>query len=226
MRQIELSTTHDDISAGLDALAPHVNRDGVRAVAQEQVDEGEWVRFRWTLSDGSPLWEGIGRCDSCSPVNGSGFALELRELTLDPRNEAVHERILLVGFGGRSTGEHPAVETPERIPSEAPPPGPSRYAAPGERKPAASAKLAAPLRGALRPKPRSVDGWGTVGKAQPTEVAVPVELVERAQQMVRRLKLGAPALARGRWDEQRVLEVALRMGLESLEGLLKTRDEL
>ena len=55
---------------------------------------------------------------------------------------------------------------------------------------------------------------------------MPVELVERAQQMVRRLKLGAPALARGRWDEQRVLEVALRMGLESLEGLLKTRDEL
>ena len=226
MRQIELSTSHEDISAGLDALASHVKRERVRAVATEQVDAGEWVRFRWTLSDGSPLWEGVGRCERCEPLGGAAFELDLRELTLDPRNEALHERILLVGEAGRATGAHQAVAPVERIPSEAPPPAEPKRTGYASAPTRASAKLSAPLRDALRPKPRSGDGWAAVPKAKAREVQVPAELVERAQQMVRRLKLGAPALARGRWDEQRVLEVALRMGLESLEGLLKTRDEL
>lgn len=224
-RVLTIRTDHEDMAAAVQALAPQLSGTALRLTAPESVGVGDWVRFRWLLRDATVFWEGVGRCASCRPSaspgdRGARFAVELSDLSFDARNEAMFERIQLGAEEGRPTGELPQVPargpSPLRRYSSVPPP--PRRALPPAPPPA---KLSSVVKAALRPKPGGPPPRAT---SKPSTVAAPAELAERARTLSRRLNLAAPSLARGRWTEERVLEAALRMGIEALEGLIDSRD--
>jgi hypothetical protein len=220
-RLVTLPTDHTAVSDALDAIAPLVDESSVRIGVFETINGGEWVRFRFVLADGSPVWEGVGRCEVCSPVGDDRYELTLVQLSFDARNEVMFERILMFGAQGPRTGPHPRLpkegEVPENpVPRYSPVPPPPR-----KPPPQPAAKLSTIVKERLRPKP----GAPPPAESRPGALECPPEFAERARELSRRLNLMAPSLARGRWTEARVLEAALRMGLDSLEGLLAKRDE-
>lgn len=221
-RVLTIRTDHEDMAAAVRALAPQVSETTLRMMSGEAVEVGSWVRFRWLLSDQTVFWEGVGRCESCRPTDGR-HALVLGSLSFDARNEAMFERIQLGAEEGRTTGEHPQVPKegvrPKPRYSSVPPP--PRRALPAPPPPA---KLASVVKSALRPKPGAPPAPRPIAASKPMTVTASGELAERARTLSRRLNLAAPSLARGRWTEQRVLEAALRMGIEALEGLVAARD--
>ncbi len=216
---LTLSTEQTEISQALDSLAPLVEESSIRVAVKESVERGAWVRFRFTLRDGSSVWEGAGRCDACLPINGSGaHELVLTELSFDPRNEVFFERLLLFGAKGPRTGPH------KRLPDEVQPiERPRTPPAPAPRKPIPPppAKLSTLNRTQARPLVRREEQPPPRAAA----IAVSEELLERASTLARRLNVVAPSLARGRWSDARVVETALRMGIESLEGLTRNRHD-
>lgn len=205
-RVLSLPTDHTDVAAAVASITERITDSFIRVPSAEAVGAGEWVRFRWLLADGLAFFEGVGRCETARALEG-GYELVLGALSFDAKNEAMFERILLSAEGGPSTGRHTPVRA-RKVDEIGP-----RYASvpPKPAKPP-PAKLDQVVKSALKPKPPA---------PPPSSGAIPAELRERARQLARRLNLVAPSLARGRWTEERVIESALRMGIESLEGLVK-----
>lgn len=215
---LTIRTDHEDMAAAVRAIAPEVSETTVRISAERAIEPGTWVRFRWLLRDETVFWEGVGRAESCRPAGGR-YALVLGSLSFDAKNEAIFERIQLGAEEGRVTGEPPAPMAPKPRYSSLPPP--PRRALPAAPPPT---KLASVVRSALRPKPSVPPPAPRQRPITPVSVKASGELVERARTLSRKLNLAAPSLARGRWTEQRVLDVALRMGIDALEGLAASRD--
>lgn len=218
-RVVTIRTDHEDMAAAVEALAPHVSETSISMTMPEAMDVGEWARFRWLLRDGTVFWEGVGRAASSRPA-GERCTVVLESLSFDARNEAMFERIQLGLEEGRRTGAHPQVpkaESVRPVPRYSSVPPPPRRAAPPAPPPA---KLPPMVKAGLRPKP----GAPPRPAMKPGGVAASAELAERARVLSRQLNLAAPSLARGRWTEERVLEAALRMGIEALEGLIAARD--
>lgn len=246
-------------------VAPRVTASTLRIPVPREEKAGRWLRFRYTLKDGSPLLEGVGRCKLCRAADGAGnIEAILHELTFDPRNEAMFERLLHYDNGVR-TGRpppSPASRAKTKVPrapalprySTAPPPpknklppalpgkaprgpGPTTGGAPrGPRESPHklshrggvrdSAKLSTALRDALRPKPRSLRpgrGERGLGHVSEGDEARPLEVGagewEEARNLSRYLNVKMPALAKGKWNDERVLREALRMGLAALHRL-------
>lgn len=219
-RVVTIRTDHEDMARAVEALAPHVSEASVSITIPEAIGVGEWARFRWLLRDGTVFWEGVGRAASSRPA-GERCTVVLESLSFDARNEAMFERIQLGIEEGRRTGEHPQlpkVESVRPAPRYSSVPPPPRRAVPPAPPPA---KLPPMVKAGLRPKPGGPPPPRPALK--PSGVAAPAELAERARALSRQLNLAAPSLARGRWTEERVLEAALRMGIEALEGLIAAR---
>jgi len=221
-RVVTIRTDHEDMAAAVEALAPHVSESSIAMTVPEPIGVGEWARFRWLLRDETVFWEGVGRA-ATSRQAGGRLTVVLDTLTFDARNEAMFERIQLGLEEGRRTGEHPQLPKVESVKpaprySSVPPP-PRRAVAPAPP----PAKLPPMVKAGLRPKPGAPPPTPRP-PLKPSGVAAPGELADRARVLSRQLNLAAPSLARGRWTEERVLEVALRMGVEALEGLIAARD--
>lgn len=220
-RVVTIRTDHEDMASAVEALAPHVSESAVSLAVAEPIGPGQWVRFRWLLRDATVFWEGVGRCAS-SRRAGERFTVVLESLSFDARNEAMFERIQLGLEEGRRTGEHPQLPKAKSVrpaPRYSSVPPPPRRAAPQAPPPA---KLPPLVKAGLRPKPGAPPRPHR--PLEPSGVSASGELAERARVLSRQLNLAAPSLARGRWTEERVLEVALRMGVEALEGLIAARD--
>ncbi|MCC6873712.1 MAG: hypothetical protein IT378_05315 [Sandaracinaceae bacterium] len=214
-------------------LAPRVEAESVRIPLEKSAALGEWIRFRWALRDGTSFWEGVGRCKRCE-AGASGFEATLTELIFDPRNEAMFERIQLVG-GGHTTGTHTPIPPAGAVAAAMAPPPPEpapRYSATAQElkpklkaAPPPSSKLSDVLKDVLRPKPRSIPPPAPgAAPTQKHKLDVEASQLAEAAELARKLNLSAPSLARGRWTEDRVLEAALRMGLKSLRGLTERSD--
>lgn len=223
-RLLTIPTEHENMAAAVEALAPTVGETSVRIESHDRVVAGSWVRFRFLLRDGTLMWEGVGRAASCVPAAGDRYAVVIDSLSFDAKNEVFFERIRLEAE--RQTGKTPRVATGEPSAPEAPrpkyssvPPAPRRALPPAPP----PAKLSSVVKSALRPKPGGPPPLRPP-PGKPSTITAPGELAERARTLSRRLNLAAPSLARGRWTEQRVLEAALRMGIEALEGLIAARD--
>jgi hypothetical protein len=222
MRVLTFQTPHSDVARAVESIAPQIKGDSVRAATVETIIVGDWVRFRWVLVDGTPFLEGAGSCASCRAVgDGARNEIVLKELTFDPRNEAMHERIVMISDTNTSrTGQFPTVapgarlELSSRYSSIPPAPKAVRMAPPPP-----AAKLSGMVKNAIKPKPSGRP------PAPTPRGDVPADLVERARALSRKLNVSAPSLARGRWTQDRVLEIALRMGIEALEGLVSRDDE-
>lgn len=244
---VEIPVACQESAAAVDEVSPRVSQGAVRIPMAAAPSVGQWIRFRFVLADHTPFWEGVGRCAEGKPHAGGGFETTLADLSFDPRNEAMYERMLLVAEDAAGSN---AVPTPvptvppsvrssllpsipgARLPREAKRYGMARPIAPIERRP--PSKLADVLAAPLRPKPSSIppppsaprrpftrSGRRAALEQEGHQLTVPDAHWTAATRLVNKLNIGAPSLTRGRWNEERVLRAALRMGLKSLQGLVE-----
>ncbi|MGF1465969.1 MAG: hypothetical protein ACFCGT_07530 [Sandaracinaceae bacterium] len=222
------------VSNGAEALPlirGRVTDTAVRIPLDRPVARGDWVRFAWTLRDGEAVWEGVGRCAACVRGEAAGkLDAVLQDLTFDPRNEAFYERLVNLGRGpatGPPTRRGPpslpvatknGAARPDGYSSRPPPPNGAEAFAPAPRE-SPTAKLSNAMRDALRPKPNSLPP--SVRRRREDDSALELELGiwAGAAELARRLNVRAPALARGRWTDEKVLREALRLGLTALDTL-------
>jgi hypothetical protein len=255
---IRIPLQSPNVADAIQDLAPRVDPMHVRVPVEEKRLRGSWIRFEWLLSDGTSVWEGVGKLDRCvaAPADRpgvGGYDAVLTDLTFDPRNEAMYERILLSTkhpTGAPDPGASfvevevavavaPPADAPAPAPAQAvkkpryasrPPPAGDEKHRPAARTAASKgnelkpkAKLNASFHKVLRPKPRSLPPMPkrTVEpRDRPTQpLEVPGERWKKANSVMRRLNLKAPSLAKGRWTEERVLQMAVKMGLEALDAL-------
>jgi len=160
---LDIRTKHAHIADVVLDLARSVDETSLVLTVGEFVEAGEWVRFAVALRDGTPVLEGVGRCEGGAD-NGDGspagarYELLLDSLQFDVRNEIMFERIKLaresilgdepttglVEVGKRLQGK---ASTPVKSRS-APPPAPRR---PSQPAPARSGQPPGPVRSSRPP---------------------------------------------------------------------------
>ena len=85
------------VSEVVDELATALRPSGIRLRGTASVDKGAWVRFAVALADGTPVIDGVGRCQASVACGGSPerYDIDLEELQFDERNEIMYERIVI-----------------------------------------------------------------------------------------------------------------------------------
>jgi len=131
-RRIEVRTSHGDVAELVDELAGAVDESNLVLTVGEEVSEGEWVTFVLHLADGTPVFEGVGRCAGAarSDDGSDRWDVLLGSLSFDERNEIMYERVLLahesLETGAPTTGfvDIGKIAETERAADTSPPPPP------------------------------------------------------------------------------------------------------
>jgi len=125
---LDVKTRHDDVAELIRHLASRVDDENIVLAGGKDIPAGEWVRFSVKLRDGTPVFEGVGRC-ATTVDNGYGAPTEERyeilldQLQLDGRNEVLYERILLARSSLESGEPQSAqIELPSEDHSDTQPP--------------------------------------------------------------------------------------------------------
>jgi hypothetical protein len=148
---LEIRTPHADVLEVVRELAPSVDDVALRLPCERPIADGQWVRFKVLLADGSTVFEGLGLSIGTQP-DGPGLRVQLAQLQFDERNEVMYERMLLARDAAEETstielhevgaelvrgGSRSAPPPPPRAPSTVPPrlPRPPRAPSPPPPRP-------------------------------------------------------------------------------------------
>jgi hypothetical protein len=109
---ISVPTPFNDITELAESFSSRVDEERIMLPNDQEIPEGEWVRFEVTLADGTAALAGTGRC-SGTYDNGEDRAPEHRfdivmdQLELDEMAQVYFERVLMArgAAGEQPTGE-------------------------------------------------------------------------------------------------------------------------